>query len=109
MAKDVIKAIPLSVFNAAALNGNWQEIDPNGFPEAITVFRINNASNVGFSMSYDGAHAHEYVLPNHEFTLNLNGNGQPGARKAFFNKGTKVYVSGAAGVGFIWLSGYYQE
>ena len=70
--------------------------------------QVTSASNVGITISYDGAIAHDYIQAGS--TLDLPGSYglQDNSAVGGWRKGTKVYVSGvAAGAGYIFLTGYY--
>lgn len=107
MAQNSVKAVPLSGFNSAAVLNNFQPINPGGFPESPFFVRINNASNSGIIISFDGVTDHDVVLANDFLDIPTQTNAQPGAWVALFPKYTVVFVRGVAGVGTIFLSAYY--
>lgn len=108
MSGRIIKAITRTSFNTAGLGLPYTLLNPLGLTHSCFLLRLVNDSNVGITISYDGAIAHDYIragsvldLPG---SLTLDETGKTGAWK----KGTKVYISGlAGGVGFIFLTGYY--
>ena len=108
MPSDIVKAITMSSFNSATLNGAYQVLSAE-LPEACFLVRFINDSDVPVTISYDGISAHDFLLANSAFTLNLQANNRPGNNKSLLKKGTKVYIKGAlAGTGYIFLAGYYQ-
>lgn len=107
--KNSIAAIQLTTFNAAALMvGVYQAINPNGLDNQCIILRINNASNVGITISYDGVTDHELLPAAQVLQLDAQTNALPKTNNCCFKRGTIVYIKGAAGVGTIALSGYFQ-
>lgn len=106
MASTIVKAIPLSTFNAAALGAAYQALS-TGLDEACFMIIINNDSNTDITISYDGITDHDYVSNNETRTLASQTNAQPNAMAALFPKYMPVYIKGVAGVGTVTLSGYY--
>lgn len=112
MAKDAIKAIELTSFNSAGANATYQVINSNGLDEACTQIIIVNDSNIDILISLDGSTDHIFMPANVQFSLPVQSNNQPQNRRQMFPKGMKFYVesvSGAAGVGLIYLSGFYSD
>lgn len=106
MASTIVKAIPLSTFNAAALLAGYQALN-TGLDEACFLIIINNDSNTDVTISYDGVTDHDYISSNETKSISSQTNAQPNAYAALFAKHMPVYVKGVAGVGTITLSGYY--
>jgi len=104
----MVKAVRLSGFNAAGLTGGYDVIDAAGFSEACFLIRITNNSNVDVGVSYDGVNTHDFIPNGDRIDINFQTNSQPSGKVALMAKGTKVYLVGDPGVGFIWLAGYYQ-
>lgn len=103
-----IRAITRTGFNTAGLGLPYTLLNPLGLPNSCFLLRLVNDSNVGITISYDGAIAHDYIRAGS--TLDLPGSYglQDNSAVGGWRKGTKVYVSGlAAGAGFIFLTGYY--
>ena len=80
---------------------------PIGFAKPPFLIRIVNASNAAITISYNGLDDHEFIPANGVFELPSQINSQPNAHVALFPKNTVVYVKGTAGVGTIYVSGYY--
>lgn len=106
--KNIIKAIPITVMNSAAVLAQYQAINPNGLPFPCTILRINNDSNQAIIISYDGATDHEYLSVGQDLKIDAQANSQPNNQVSVFPKGLVVYMRGIAGMGTITLSGYYQ-
>lgn len=107
--KSSILAIPLSVFNSAAVAAGYQAVNgPNGLPFPCVILRINNASNAAITISYDGVTDHEYLAAGQLLQIDAETNALPKSNSCSFKKGTIIYIKGAAGIGTIALSGYYQ-
>lgn len=112
MAKSFVKAIPITFFNSAGLTGNLQAINPTGLDHNCFLLKILNGSNTTILISYDGTNDHDVIEPNEMLEVNLQSNSSPNGYVCQFRKGTIVYVEtpgGGAGVGIIYLMGYYQE
>jgi hypothetical protein len=104
----VVKAINLSSFNAAGLVAGYNVIN-TGLSHSCFKLRIINASNVAVGISYDGINTNDFVLSLSSATLDFQNNAGPSCYMAQMSKGTKIYLIGAAGVGMIYLAGYYQN
>ncbi len=108
MAVNYVKAIPITLVDSATLPVGFDPVDPNGLPFPCFLIRIVNASNQPVIVSYDGVTPNDYVPANSFVQLNFQTNSQPGNNVALLKKGQVVYIGGPAGVGFIYLIGYYQ-
>lgn len=106
MAQDSVKAVPLASMNSAAVVAGYTPLNA-GLPKACFLIRIVNASNQAITISYDGVTDHEYLLPDNTLQVNSQTNAQPNNQKALFPAFTPVYIKGVAGVGIIYMSGYY--
>ena len=107
MSKNTVKPLTLTSFNAAALVAGYQPINALGLDGPCFTLSLTNNSNVAVTFSFDGAIAHDYLLANSSKTLYA-----PTSFLGTFSgwrKGLVVYVSGAAGIGRIYLTGYYQD
>lgn len=111
MIKDYIRAVPLTLRDAATLTGAFQAINVGGLPEACFYLRIVNDSDVAVYISYDGTVSHEYIVNGKDLDINFQTNGQPSNHRALVKQGSIISVksaTGAAGTGLIALVGYYQ-
>ena len=109
-ATNRIRAIPLTSFDAAELDGTPTAInDPAGLDNACVLLRIINDSDVPVWISYDGVTDHDYVMSQSVSQIYFQTNSQPNNKVCKAPRGTKVYMSGNTGTGYIYLSGYYIE
>lgn len=109
MAGSNVKAVPISIFNAAGFTGGYDSMNV-GLTQPCFRIRISNLSNIAVGISYDGATLNDVIKAGDilDFPAQMNARG-PGY-VANFKKGTKIYgVSAAPGVGFIYIAGYYQD
>jgi hypothetical protein len=109
MPKDSVHAIPMTSINSATFVGTYKVIDPVGLPNECFLIRIVNDSDVDITVSYDGTNPHDYIPAGNNITLNLQTNARPANFIAQMKKGTKVWVKGSIGTGYVFLVGYYQE
>lgn len=103
-----VKAITMTNLNSNLLGAGYVSINPLGLTKHCFMIRIANLSNVDITISYDGAIANDFII--HGTTLELGSalSLQPNGMTGEFKKGLRVYASAAgAGVGLIYLSGYY--
>lgn len=107
MAQNSVKPLKLTNILSSALTALYTPIDNKGFAESPFFIRINNAGSTAITVSYNGIDDHEFIPANSIFELPSQTNSQPGAQIALFPKRTVVYVKGTAGIGNIYLSGYY--
>jgi hypothetical protein len=107
MAQNSVKALLLHSVLSSTVTTSYAPLNGTGFTQAPFLIRINNASSMGITISYDGVNDHEFIPANTVFQLNAQTNAQPNAQTALFPKFTIVYVKGTAGTGNIYLSGYY--
>lgn len=107
-AKNIVKAIDIASVNAAALLiGVYAPFYVIGLPQACSFIRFNNASNTNVFISFDGVTDHEFILAGASLDLPVQILRQPSSEVAKFARGSMISVRGAAGIGSIYLSGYY--
>lgn len=110
MPKDRIKPLSLTSINSATVDAvTFKPINSNGLDGATVIITINNASSGSVIISYDGSNDHDYLAAGDVISYDLQTNNQVLNEKALLPKGTVVSVRGVSGVGFIYLSGWYQE
>lgn len=108
MAKTSLMAIPLQQFDAASLiAATYLPINAAGLPAACCVIKLSNRSNVPVFVSYNGVEDHEYIRSESDLFLPIQMNSQPAGYEMLMPKGTIIYLRGGAGIGTIFLSGYY--
>ncbi len=100
-----VQAIPLGIKNSTTVAAGYAAVST--LTEACFLIRINNASNSPITISYDGTTDQDYLAAGAALYLNFQSNAQPNGYVALLAAGTKIYVKGTAGVGFISISGYY--
>lgn len=107
--KDAIKAITLLFIDSATLTGAYDPFVATGLPQACSIIRIVNDSNTGVGFSYDGINTHEFIPAGLTTQIYMQIGSRPNNKKACVSKGSNVCLIGNAGVGTIYLIGYYQE
>lgn len=106
MARNRVGAIALGSINTATFTGAYQLLY-NGLPEACSLVRIINASNRDITISYDGVTDHDYLQDGDTAQYYFQANNQPRSHIALLAEGTRIYVKGTAGTGYIYCAGYY--
>jgi hypothetical protein len=113
MAKSFVKSIEVTSVNSNTFgDGQYHAINAAGLPHGCMIIRVTNATNSSIFVTYDGATNNDVLQPNAVLELDLQTNNSPTGHIAWLRKGTVVSaksISGLAGVGFVYLSGYYQE
>ena len=110
MSKDSIKPLLITSVDSSTLGlGAYSVINADGLDGPCFMIRITNASSAPIIISYDGLVDHDVLVDDDVLQLDFQTNSRPGNKVAQMAKGTKIYVRGAAGQGFIYLSGWYQE
>lgn len=109
MPKNRLQAIPLGIFNSAALTANYQPIYAGGLPAPLALLRIVNLGTEDIIISYDGVTDHDYITANTTFFLPAQLSSQPANQVMLVPKGYALSVKFAkmAGAGNIYISGYY--
>jgi len=110
MAKNVIVPIEMQSVNTATIGaGAFTEIG-NPLEGALSFIRITNASNTPVIISYNGTTDHEYVEANGgRVETYFQINSTPANYVSKLDKRTIVWIRGTAGVGLVYVSGYYNE
>jgi len=114
MPRNAIKAWSPDPYNAAALvavPALWNIGGPNeGFPKPISLLVFENDSTTACDIRfYNDVHQQQHIPAHGSLTLNFQTNHQPTANVSCFPVGAQLYIAGAAGVGFIYVTGYYTE
>lgn len=105
--KNYVQAIPMTTFNSAGL-GAYQVMNVGGLSEPCFLIRIINDSNTDAIFSFDGINDNDVVVANTTSEYNFQTNSQPKNYIALMKQGTIYYIRGAAGVGNIYLVGFFQ-
>ena len=106
--KNAIHAVPLSSFDSATMTGVYQPIIMGGLAKACFEIRIINTSNMPVTISFDGVTDHDFVPATTLESIPAFNANQPNTYSASFAQGTQIYIKGTAGVGMIYIAGYYQ-
>lgn len=107
--KNKVLPIALSSIDSATFTGSYQLISvATGLPEACIILEIINNSNIGVTVSYDGTNDHDFVRAASDRVLLFQTNSQPNNQAAVIAQGTRIYVKAAAGMGLVYLAGYYS-
>ena len=101
-----ILAQTLQSFDTSGLDNTLKLAATLDFPTRL--LRIINESNVPVIISYDGAHGHDVILANSVVQIPFAELGFSSNYSAALAANTKIYVTGAAGMGFIIFAAYYQ-
>lgn len=104
-----VKAVTAARIDSAALTGGYDLLNPGGLTHPCFLIRIVNDADVDVEISYDAVRTHDYIRAGSDLIYNFQANSQQSGKMAFFEVGKRVYVLGAAGNGYIYLVGYYQE
>ncbi len=109
MPKNRLQAIPLGIFDSAALTANYQPIYPGGLPAPLASMRILNLGSEDIIISYDGITDHDYIVAHTIYSFAAQIGSQPSNYVMLIAKGYLLSVKFAkqAGVGNIYISGYY--
>jgi hypothetical protein len=101
-----VKAIAMASKDSTTLTGGYDVLTA-GLPSACSILRIVNDTDTDVIVSYDGATDHDYIRTGETVQIPAQSNsGLPGSI-AQFAKGQPVYLKGTAGVGNIYVAGYY--
>jgi len=110
MAQNKVKAIALTSFDTSGISGSYQSINPSGLDQACFQVNLHNHSNISVLISYDGVTDNEFLLASEALNIAAQTNAQPNGYVALFGKGQQIYVkqvTAGAGVGSVYVSGYY--
>lgn len=101
-------AIPLQSINSAGLAAGYTAANSITLSHNVSILRINNAASTAITISYDGTADHEFLAANQVLQIEAQTNSLPNAFACNFKTGTIIYFKGTAGVGSIYVSGYFQ-
>jgi hypothetical protein len=107
MFKSNVKAETSQSFNSAALVAGWNLVAYSDHPDFL--LRIINGSNTLVEVSYDGVTLNDAIPANTAFQIYTQTNSLPNAKVALFSKNLGVWIRGTAGVGTIYVAGYYVD
>ena len=102
--QSIIQPVLRVGFNTAAIGLPYTAINPLGLPQSCFKVIIVNDSNVGVTISFDGANAGDYIRANSDRVIE-----NVVDENVYNKKGQIYYISGtAAGVGYVYIVGYYR-
>jgi hypothetical protein len=106
-----VKPITAVGINANTLGGAvYLPINAGGLTQSCNRVRIFNISNIPISISWDGANLNDYIAAGGNLDYQFLNTRDAGIYTPGIRKGQIFYALAAApGVGFIYVSGYYQE
>jgi len=107
--KNIVLPIPINSVSSTTFAGTYVLLSATtGIPRSCIIIRIVNNADVDVTVSYDGSTDHDFVPALGSLILNFQTNSQPQNQACSLAQGTKIYVKGIAGVGLVYLAGYYQ-
>lgn len=101
--------IPRHAFNSAGLDGNYAAANATGLEEPCFMIRIINDSDTDVEISYDGATDHDYLRTLDTLQIGFQSNSQPNSHRTLLARNTIIYFRGVAGVGNIYIVGYFSD
>ena len=110
MATDFIVPIEMQSVDTATIGAGAFIAIGNPLEGALSFIRITNTSNTAVIISYDGVKDHEYIAASgSKIETYFQINATPDNYVSKLKKGTILYICGTAGVGLVYVSGYYNE
>lgn len=107
-AKNVLTPIILTGLDASLIIvPTYTVINFGGFPAPLSLLRIINASNTNVLISFDGQFDHDFIIAGQTLEIYAQALRQPSSEVSKLRANTEVYVRGAAGIGHIYVAGYY--
>jgi hypothetical protein len=108
---NILQAITMAVYDTAGLAAAYAPLNGGGFSGDIKVLKIYNASNTPITISYDGVTDEDFYPATNGFILDIQSNHSSGGMsspgKWRGKKGQIIYGKGAAGVGSLYIVGYF--
>lgn len=108
MAKNIIKAVPLTSFSSSSITSSYQPIITGGLAAPCFLLRITNNTTEDFLISFDGINDADYIFKDTTSNIPTLYSNQPPSYIAVWPQGQQIYVKGTAGTGTLYIAGYYQ-
>ena len=108
MGKEFIVPIELQSIDSSTLSAANYTAIGNPIEGALTIIRITNASDEDVIISYDGVNEHGYIVSGGRFKDEFQSNARHDCGEWVLAKGTVIYAKGTAGIGYIYVAGYYN-
>lgn len=103
--KNMVRNVELAYINSASLSSGTYITFVNGiYPKSCFAVRVINDSNTGYIISFDGKISHEFVRSDSSLLINFDC-----MSNVNFTENLIISANGAAGVGYLYASGYYRE
>jgi len=110
MNSDVISSIELQSLDVSTIGlGALTPINVAGVEGALGFIRITNDSNTDVYISFDGAEDNMFIPAGKSRGTYLQLVSSPGNHKSKMAKGNVIYARGIAGIGYVFVAGYYNE
>jgi len=109
MAKDFIVPIEMQSIDASTIGAGAYLAVGDPLEGALSSIRITNASNTPVIISFDGITDHIYIRATDSYNEYFQIGSTPNNNVAKLKRYTTVYIRGTAGVGLVYVSGYYNE
>ena len=108
--RNYVKPLVLRNVDTAEIAADtWTAFSGDVLEGACFFIRITNTSNADISISFDGVNEHEFLTADDRININFQSNASPSGYVAKLANRSVLYVRGAAGVGLVYLSGYFNE
>lgn len=101
-----ISYVPMQSLDTSTLSGSYLPLG-NPLPNACSIVKIVNNSNVTVTISIDGSTACDVVPAGGFFLYDVTTNRTSSSTGEFMPKGTQYYVKSSAGTGLVYLVGLY--
>ena len=108
MTTNRVAATQMTSLDSATLTGGY-DIFVDSLEQACFLIRIVNVCNQNVAISYNGTQLNDIIPAGKEVTYNFQTNSQPRGKKNLLPKGQRIWISGPAGIGFVYWVGYYNE
>lgn len=110
MVSNVITPIEMqSIDSATLILGTYAPVNVAGIEGALSYIDISNMSDADIYVSIDGVSDHLYVSADKHRPIYFQLGATPTNKVSKLKKHTIIYVRGVAGVGNIYVSGFYNE
>ncbi len=111
METNYFRCIPMKVFDTATLSGTYQSLNTTGFARDIKILKIYNAGTLGVTVSYDSVTDHDFFPAGATILMDLQANhdcdSAYSSGKKTGRQGQIIYGKGSAGIGNLYIIGFY--
>lgn len=114
METNYFRCIPMEVFNTATLTNTYQALNTSqetGFLRDIKLLKIYNAGTLGVTVSYDSVTDHDFFPAGATIIMDLQANhdcdSAYSSGKKTGRQGQIIYGKGTAGVGNLYIIGFF--